>query len=79
MNFVPRPERARNDFGLARQPPAMPVLPPSVSVAAQSLPSDVDPVLVGMIAVLLLIVFAFFLLIRRTLLSFSEGMREGRR
>lgn len=47
--------------------------------AAQSLPGDVDPVLVGIIAVLLLIVFAFFLLIRRTLLSFSEGIREGRR
>jgi hypothetical protein len=40
---------------------------------------EVDPVLVGIIAVLLLIVFAFFLLIRRTLLSFSEGMREGRK
>ncbi|WP_178915355.1 hypothetical protein [Natronomonas gomsonensis] len=40
---------------------------------------EVDPVLVGIILVLLLIVFAFFLLIRRTLLSFSEGMREGRK
>ena len=47
--------------------------------AAQSLPGDVDPVLVGIITVLLLVVFAFFLLIRRTLLSFSEGIREGRR
>lgn len=42
------------------------------------LPS-VDPVLVGMIAILLGVVFAFFLLLRRTLLNFSEGMREGRR
>lgn len=42
------------------------------------LPS-VDPVLVVMIAVLLGIVFAFYLLLRRTLLNFSEGMREGRR
>lgn len=40
---------------------------------------EVDPVLVGIIVVLLLIVFAFFLLLRRTLLSFSEGMREGRK
>ncbi|WP_197424754.1 hypothetical protein [Natronomonas sp. CBA1123] len=40
---------------------------------------EVDPVLVGIILVLLLIVFAFFLLLRRTLLSFSEGMREGRK
>lgn len=39
---------------------------------------EIDPVLVGIIAVLLVIVFAFFLLIRRTLLSFSEGVREGR-
>ncbi len=51
----------------------------AAATAAQSLPGDVDPVLVGIIAVLLLIVFAFFLLIRRTLLSFSEGIREGRR
>ena len=49
------------------------------ATVAQSLPGDVDPVLVGIIAVLLLIVFAFFLLIRRTLLSLSEGIREGRR
>lgn len=40
---------------------------------------EIDPVLVGIITVLLLIVFGFFLFIRRTLLSFSEGMREGRR
>ncbi len=40
---------------------------------------DVDPVLVGIIAVLLTIVFAFYLLVRRTLLSFSEGIRDGRR
>ncbi len=40
---------------------------------------DVDPVLVGIIAVLLLIVFVFFLLIRRTVKSFTEGMRKGRK
>ncbi len=39
----------------------------------------VDPVLVVMIAVLLGIVFAFFLLVRRVVLSFTEGMRKGRR
>ena len=43
------------------------------------LPTDVDPVLVGIIAVLLLIDFMFFLLIRRTVKSFTEGMREGRK
>jgi hypothetical protein len=55
----------------------------ALAVALATSPSvplflDVDPVLVGIITVLLLIVFVFFLLIRRTLLSFSEGMREGR-
>ena len=71
-NFVPPMARravARNDFPLAGQ---------SASMFPLQLP-EVDPVLVGIIAVLLLIVFAFFLLIRRTLLSFSEGIREGRK
>lgn len=61
--------------------PALPSLALSAVVAAlQSAPlaTDVDPVLVGIIAVLLLIVFMFFLLVRRTLKSFTEGMREGR-
>lgn len=59
----------RNDFGLAPQPPDMlPLQFPGV-----------DPVLVGIIAILLAIIFAFFLLIRRTIKSFTEGMREGRR
>ena len=40
---------------------------------------DVDPVLVGIIAVLLLLVFAVFLFIRKTLLSLSEGIRDGKR
>jgi hypothetical protein len=39
----------------------------------------VDPVLVGIILVLLLVVFALFLFVRKTLVSFSEGMRNGRR
>jgi flagellar biogenesis protein FliO len=46
---------------------------------ALPLVTDVDPVLVGIIAVLLFIVFLFFLLIRRTVKSFAEGIREGRR
>jgi len=49
-----------------------------VDAVLASLHGDVDPVLVGIIAVLLLIVFAFFLMIRRTLKSFTEGMRKGR-
>jgi len=39
----------------------------------------VDPVLVGIILVLLLVVFALFLFIRKTIVSFSEGMRDSRR
>ena len=39
----------------------------------------VDPVLVGIITVLLLIVFAFFLFLRKMLLSFSKGVRDGKR
>ncbi|MFO7927397.1 MAG: hypothetical protein ACQET5_02830 [Halobacteriota archaeon] len=51
----------------------------ATSVTPSPLFLGVDPVLVGIILVLLLIVFAIFLFIRRTLLSFSEGMRDGRR
>lgn len=40
---------------------------------------QVDPVLVGIVAILLLIVFAVFLFIRRTVTGFTEGMREGRK
>lgn len=59
-----------------------PALPPAVGSATPGEPTaplfvEVDPVLVAIIAILLLIVFAFFLLIRRTLLSFSEGVRRG--
>jgi flagellar biogenesis protein FliO len=62
-------------------PPALPPLVLAAALAAlppAQLPTDVSPVLVGIIAVLLLIVFMFFLLIRRTIKSFTEGMREGR-
>ena len=48
-----------------------------LDAVAASLHGDVDPVLVGMIVLLLLVVFAFFLMIRRTLLSFTEGLRKG--
>ena len=57
----------------------MPLHALPAAVATLPLATDVDPVLVGIIAVLLLIVFMFFLLIRRTVKSFTEGMREGRR
>jgi hypothetical protein len=55
---------------------------PAITLAAIAvgfpLVLGVDPVLVGIITVLLLIVFALFLFIRKTLLSFSEGIREGK-
>ena len=57
-------------------------VPPSTAHAvdaARPLFLGVDPVLVGIILVLLLIVFAVFLFVRKTLLNFSKGMRDGRR
>ncbi|WP_435196179.1 hypothetical protein [Natronomonas sp. EA1] len=38
---------------------------------------NVDPVLVGIIAFLLLVVLAIYLMIRRTVTAFTQGMREG--
>lgn len=46
---------------------------------SMQLPMDVDPVLVGIIAVLLLVIFMLFLIVRRTIKSFTEGLREGNR
>jgi hypothetical protein len=40
---------------------------------------QVDPVLVGIVAVLLFIVFALFLLFRRTMKGFTDGLRDGKR
>lgn len=54
-------------------------IPLQTVAAALPLFFGVDPVLVGIITVLLLIVFALFLFVRKILLSFSEGMREGKR
>lgn len=41
--------------------------------------AQVDPVLVVLIVLMLLFIFAVYLMLRRTLLAFSEGMREGKR
>jgi hypothetical protein len=38
---------------------------------------QVDPVLVGIIAFILLVILVIFLMIRRTLTAFTEGLREG--
>lgn len=40
--------------------------------------AQVDLVLVAIIGVILLFIFAVYLMLRRTLLAFSKGMREGR-
>lgn len=41
------------------------------------MPVDADPVLIAMIAVMIGFVFAVYLFFRRTLKSFSEGLRDG--
>ncbi|MFB6170907.1 MAG: hypothetical protein ABEJ23_00110 [Haloarculaceae archaeon] len=40
---------------------------------------NVDPVLAAFVALMLIVVFAVYLVLRRTLLSFREGMERGRR
>jgi len=37
-----------------------------------------DPVLIGLVAVMVLFILAVYLFFRRTVMSFSEGLREGR-
>ncbi|MGQ5515507.1 DUF7859 family protein [Halococcus saccharolyticus] len=39
----------------------------------------IDPVLLGLLAMILLVVFAAYLLLRRTATAFREGSRRGRR
>jgi hypothetical protein len=39
---------------------------------------EVDPVLVGIVVVLLTFVFLLYLFLRRTVTGFIEGMRQGR-
>lgn len=39
--------------------------------------TDVDPVLVGLITAILLFVLFVYLMLRRTVTAFTEGMREG--
>lgn len=41
--------------------------------------TQVDPVLVAIVGAILLFVFGVFLMIRRTLTAFTEGIREGSR
>lgn len=38
---------------------------------------EVDPVLVGLITVILLFILFVYLMIRRTVTAFTDGMREG--
>jgi hypothetical protein len=40
---------------------------------------SIDPVLVGLVVIMLVFVFGVYLLIRRTLLSLREGFEHGKR
>jgi flagellar biogenesis protein FliO len=40
---------------------------------------SIDPVLVGLVVVILLFVFGIYLFVRRTLLSLREGYKRGKR
>jgi hypothetical protein len=40
---------------------------------------QIDPVLVGIVLVLLLVVFGLFLFVRRTVTAFAEGLRGGQK
>lgn len=40
---------------------------------------NVDPVLVTLVGFMLLVVFAVYLVLRRTLVGFREGLDQGRR
>jgi hypothetical protein len=40
--------------------------------------TGVDPVLVGLVVVMLVFVFGVYLLVRRTLLSLREGFERGK-
>ena len=46
--------------------------------AGMLLQLDVDPVLVGLVLFLLLVIFFVFLFIRRIVTGFTDGLREGR-
>ena len=56
-----------------------PTTVPVVLRSSLSVGFGVDPVLVGIITLILIVVFALFLFLRKTLLSFSEGVRDGKR
>jgi hypothetical protein len=67
--------------GVAR--PVAPAWPetPLLSAGAPAgmlLQLDVDPVLVGLVLFLLLVIFFVFLFLRRIVTGFTEGLREGR-
>jgi flagellar biogenesis protein FliO len=43
------------------------------------MPFGFDPVLLVLLGIILLVIFAFYLLIRRTAMAFREGSNRGRR
>ena len=48
------------------------------TVLVELLGVEVDPVLVGIVAIMLGFVFALYLMLRRTVTGFQEGMLESR-
>lgn len=51
---------------------------PLVPVLAESGGGGIDPVLIGIVVVMLLFVFFIYLFLRRTVTGFREGMNQGR-
>jgi len=40
---------------------------------------DIDPFFIALVAIMVFLMLFFFLLLRRTMLSFKEGMDDSRR
>ncbi len=70
MNFLPRHRKLRGRFAV------------ETYFLAPRLPGDmasVDPFIVLIVGALLALILFFYLMLRRTLLGFKEGMDDGRR
>jgi hypothetical protein len=47
--------------------------------AAERRDMDIDPFFIALVAIMVFLMLFFFLLLRRTMLSFKEGMDDSRR
>ncbi len=41
--------------------------------------AEVDPIIVGLVVAILVLIFFFYLMLRRTLLGFREGVEKSKR